>query len=755
MDNSSASMADGRGLVIQQNEHQQVDPAIPQLSCASCRDRKLKCDKLDPCTNCTASGLVCISIYRPRLRRGRHARRSGQQSSPPPAINREQVYARSAAEDTAVNKNLTERVCRLESLVQTVGSVTTSADMRHRELSEPGVNSDVWPVTSAPLSPTLSRSTKKRGLSNSNSLWVDLVQEMKWTAKAISPPMQADLAADSGISALGLFDTVDPFAPRQVQILCEDRGAVRQLCQIYLQNVDPIIKILHRPSLGKWMIQGERYLDYPEEHPAVNALASAVFYSAANSMTENQCQSIFHTSKSSFVMAYRGRCEVAVEKSGLLTTRDITTLKAFILYLTSRSSEDKSVAIWTLVALAVRIAKALNLHQDQGENFFEQQMRKRLWLTICLIDLQASFAQSSEPLITDREGLTDTTFALITYHVQVAGRLLNFPDVEPTFCNSNGSHGGSSSSSVTSVSSVTIMNDQKARKQHVRRFKQEALELLGFCGPESSPYAWFTWHGTQCLLAAVRLSELRPLSRSVMGNQAPPLPSGVEAGDTELLRQALHNLEKAQLICNDPRGEGFRWYITIPRAALVASVAECYLCTDKVLLRRAWPVIEASYRHHEAVLRQSGEAVQGSLPQMMRQTREKLAPLLHGDHPINGIQSLGMAGNGSSNSSTTQSLHPTEAPLRRPNTAPPSKETAIDATGSDMTFEAGFAAATSTQLPPRQTWDSTSFLTKGQPMLTAPPLPTTTAGWCHPLSSSDVLGPSWTMGQEEEDMGCF
>ncbi|KAJ5738176.1 VrtR2 [Penicillium malachiteum] len=679
-------MADGRGLVIQQNEHQQVDPAIPQLSCASCRDRKLKCDKLDPCTNCTASGLVCISIYRPRLRRGRHARRSGQRSSPPPAINREQVYARSAAEDTAVNKNLTERVCRLESLVQTVGSVTTSADMRHRELSEPGVNSDVWPVTSAPLSPTLSRSTKKRGLSNSNSLWVDLVQGRSQLRDAMGlasdemdsegnlPPMQADLAADSGISALGLFDTVDPFAPRQVQILCEDRGAVRQLCQIYLQNVDPIIKVLHRPSLGKWMMQGERYLDYPEGHPAVNALASAVFYSAANSMTENQCQSIFHTSKSSFVMAYRRRCEVAVEKSGLLTTRDITTLKAFILYLTSRRSKDKSVAIWTLVALAVRIAKALNLHQDQGENFFEQQMRKRLWLTICLIDLQASFAQSSEPLIShkevesalihirhindfdmnpsttdsiaDREGLTDTTFALITYHVQVAGRLLNFPNVEPTFCNSNGSHGGSSSSSVTSVSSVTIMNDQKARKQHVRRFKQEALELLGFCDPESLPYAWFTWHGTQCLLAAVRLSEQRPLSRSVMGNQAPPLPSGVEAGDTELLRQALHNLEKAQLICNDPRGEGFRWYITIPRAALVANVAECYLCTDKVLLRRTWPVIEASYRHHEAVLRQSGEAVQGSLPQMMRQTREKLAPLLHGDHPINGIQSLGMAGNG-------------------------------------------------------------------------------------------------------------
>lgn len=107
------------------------------------------------------------------------------------------------------------------------------------------------------------------------------------------------------------------------------------------------------------------------------------------------------------------------------------------------------------------MAMELNQEPSDGtaaEPFFHQQMRLRLWLTICLVDLQASFAQSTKPLIShqeaemavsrvrhindfdfdlstseqlpDKEELTETTFALVTYRAQVAGRLLNFPEPE-------------------------------------------------------------------------------------------------------------------------------------------------------------------------------------------------------------------------------------------------------------------------------------------------------------------------------------
>ena len=168
------------------------------------------------------------------------------------------------------------------------------------------------------------------------------------TGAQASDPAPAD-PADGGIGALGLWGLRNPpavprhFAPSQVA-LSHNKVAAGQLCQVYLRNVDPVIKILHGPSLRKWMLQGERYLGYPEGHASVEALSSAVCYSAASSMTENQCQAMFYTSKSSIAVDCRRACEVAIERSGILATRDITVLQAFVLYLVSAHFLGKPMA---------------------------------------------------------------------------------------------------------------------------------------------------------------------------------------------------------------------------------------------------------------------------------------------------------------------------------------------------------------------------------------------------------------------------
>jgi hypothetical protein len=266
----------------------------------------------------------------------------------------------------------------------------------------------------------------------------------------------------------------------------------------------------------------------------------------------------------------------------------------------------------------------------QGETFFQQQLRLRLWLTACLIDLQASFSQASEPLVTHREvacviphvahvndsdfdvdtahpvasheELTDTTFALVTYRVQVAGRLLNF--------------GPECSTSAE-------------RHKLAQEVQQQIFTLLHYCDPESSSYAWFTWHSTQSIISAVRLSELLPFRCGQPGSHI-SLPLSRE-GDSTLLSRALQNLEKAQLIRDDPRGDGFRWYITTPWLALSTAISQCNSCTNVALVRRAWPVIETSYRQHETFLNSHQSQPQGLMAQLMNETREKLAPLLQED----------------------------------------------------------------------------------------------------------------------------
>ena len=69
---------------------------IPQLSCQLCRDRKVKCDKQNPCANCRRIGATCVSVRRKRLPRGRPVHR--------------------LASDENI-RNLRDRVERLETLL--------------------------------------------------------------------------------------------------------------------------------------------------------------------------------------------------------------------------------------------------------------------------------------------------------------------------------------------------------------------------------------------------------------------------------------------------------------------------------------------------------------------------------------------------------------------------------------------------------------------------------------------------------------
>lgn len=548
-----------------------------------------------------------------------------------------------------------------------------------------------------------------------------------------------------------------------------DKASIAQLCSVYLRNVDPIIKILHRPSLSKWMLDGDRYLGYPEDHTSVQALESAVCYAAANTLTEEQCKSMFQTTKSNLVSTYRGQCEVAFERVGLLMTRDRIVLQSFLLYLIGRRSGENSTAVWTLATLAVRLAMAMGLNQEPSdgtaaEPFFHQQMRLRLWLTICLVDLHASFAQSTRPLISyqevelavsrvrhindfdfdlstseqlpDKEELTETTFALVTYRAQVAGRLLNFPEPEKL-------DGASRSTSGASSPAWAAFPNQEQRRKYVSQFQQQALVLLHLCDPESSSYAWFTWHSTQCLVSAMRLSELLPYQLT-QGVQTPASsPSPLRGGDTDLLRRTLRNLEKAELMYSDPRCEGFRWYIAIPWLALSTAIAECNTCTDIPLVYRAWPVIEASYQQYESYfLNNCGEMMQCPLALSMNQTRQRLSSRLQADNPFEHSPGAALSGTCTSEGllqslpdpSGRESTRTPVDPLLGSGNSLPNR--------SPSSSEASYIVST-TQPLARNRWDTDPISMEYTPgigeNMGSPSM-------YHSVPSSDLFESSWAMG---------
>lgn len=228
------------------------------------------------------------------------------------------------------------------------------------------------------------------------------------------------------------------------------------------------------------------------------------------------------------------------------------------------------------------------------------------------------FGPTTNNEVPNREELTDMTFALVTYHAIPSGRLtISTLQKEKNVTNpSDGESGGMAASSSAP--------EADSQLSHLQLFEQQVFTLLRFCDPESSPYAWFTWHNTQCFVAALRLSALRPLKPKA--GQAPPPRT---EDHTEFLRLTLIVLEKARLMHTDPRGEGFRWCVSIPWHTPAIAFAECYICDDTALLRRVWPLVEASYqRHQDAIAKHNDGVLQGPLEKLMHRTRERLALLL-------------------------------------------------------------------------------------------------------------------------------
>ncbi|KAL4738134.1 hypothetical protein BDV11DRAFT_216160 [Aspergillus similis] len=582
---------------------------VPQLSCTSCKDRKLKCDRLVPCGNCVSYRIGCVPVYRRRLPRGRYAHTSRRNSSPSRGGGEQTQESKKASLATA-GLGLGEQVLRLESFITGLDSTM----MASGENDQPGKPSELPKWEKRKLRPCL-QASESSGVESHISPLPCPTNAMEMGSS------NSDIANQQFPGpALTDFDSCSP-----------GKMPAAELCQIYLQNVDPIIKLLHRPTLSRWMLRGEKYLTYPDNHPSLEALSLAVCYAATMSMSEDQSQAIFHTSKINSVPACQTACEAAISKSDLPRSRDIITLQAFVLYLISRRAHDKTMAVRTLIAVAVRSARSLALHQDPlDESFFDQQARSRLWLIICLLDIQSSVAQISEPLIsyreaasalarvqhindsdfdpttatpvTDREGLTDTTFTLINYQVELAGSRLRLPP-------SNLADGRKTSTGSGVAAYSNRLHGEQIQESQIRLFEQASLSLLHFCDPDSSAYAWFTCHSIQCLVAAVRLAGYQ----SMMAQQANRAEG---SRNSELLRQALGYLQKMQTVQTDSRSEGFRWYLKVPWSALAIAIGECNVCADVTLIQRAWPLLQGWYQVYE---RSGDKVISAELVALMQQ----------------------------------------------------------------------------------------------------------------------------------------
>ncbi|KAJ6027050.1 uncharacterized protein N7446_004349 [Penicillium canescens] len=316
-------------------------------SCVVCHNRKVKCDRQDPCSNCAKADVECI--YR----------------APPPPRRRKRE----------------------------TGSVSQGRGKSLRRDDPDGSGS---------VTPNRGRmgqaSTKKSGsgrmiMKDGNSVYLDT---NLWTSVSNELPDAADVLGDVSDSAA---DDFDQDADDEVVLL--STSATREsltglhpnplhifkLWQAFLENVNPLTKIIHAPTVQQQIL--EAMSDLPKISRELEALMFSIYCIALVSLQAADVEKSFGESKKALLSKCRRGAQLAFKNASLLRTSSSMVLQAFMLYLLCMRSFSDPHTIWTLCGIATRIAQRIGIHRDgssHGISVFDTEIRRRIWFQLMIID---------------------------------------------------------------------------------------------------------------------------------------------------------------------------------------------------------------------------------------------------------------------------------------------------------------------------------------------------------------------------------
>jgi hypothetical protein len=178
--------------------------------------------------------------------------------------------------------------------------------------------------------------------------------------------------------------------------------------EVFKENVDPVIKVLHVPTQESQILDNATHL-HTLSRPA-ECLMFAIYYAAVSSLLPDQCELQFG-SKSDLLERYRFGVQQALARAKFLQTSSVSILQALIIFLIAlRSNEEDTGVLGVLGSVAIRIAQRLGLHRD-GSHYailspFKQEIRRRLWWHTIMLDTRVFEDRSFDPRIYDIMGDT-------------------------------------------------------------------------------------------------------------------------------------------------------------------------------------------------------------------------------------------------------------------------------------------------------------------------------------------------------------
>lgn len=127
------------------------------------------------------------------------------------------------------------------------------------------------------------------------------------------------------------------------------RSHVHSLYLAFVKNVESNVKMLHEPSLRRYLLEETGELDCSPGPNGWNALKFAIYYIATTSLTSDECLQRLGEEKAVLLPRFRSSTELALARADFVNTEEMSTLQALVLYLVSCSFTPSRCSFWSVL----------------------------------------------------------------------------------------------------------------------------------------------------------------------------------------------------------------------------------------------------------------------------------------------------------------------------------------------------------------------------------------------------------------------
>ncbi|KUI54831.1 hypothetical protein VP1G_02149 [Cytospora mali] len=571
-------------------------------SCVLCQQRKVRCDKQKPCANCIKAGVGCkvVAPQPPRRRKKKPQERE--------LIDRLRKYEALLSQHGVDFEPIGQNLKPSDPAIDDVDEIEHGIESLKTSPSSTG--HDGGPGDKHPFR------------------WFPFYKDYKATDSQVRE--SSDSGSDGPIIHHAfdkMFDgqdgfpfviggsttSVTEFHPPGVQVL--------QLWQIYLDNVNPLLKITHTPTIQGQLV--EAAANPAKIAKPLEALMFSIYFIAITSMTDDEVQNTFKEDRNRLLSKYHHGTQQALINAGFMRSPDLVVLQAYVMYLFSIRQYTDPRSLFCLIGIAVRVAQRLGLHRD-AEQFnmppFEVELRRRLWWQLACYDkrfaeitgsaitaLSSSKGDCKWPLnINDTDlhvhakdriapyaGPTEMLFSLTRFELTAAADpdgIRPVPNLGPTGAKPKFQYSPSPASSdvVTNAANHNLpMADLDSYVNYIED------RYLKHCD-RKIPLHLFT-----LLMTRQSLSKLRVIDYLCRGYlQQHPDPNSLPPGPERALRESIFEegirvIEYDIMIQSHEALQPFKWYTLMhfPFPAYMYLVGELRYITSGEMCERAWTAI--------------------------------------------------------------------------------------------------------------------------------------------------------------------